>query len=256
MAILRRFLLALALVLAPSLARAANYYFSDCLWKPGSPMNYHGDWCEASSAGTNCYSCTDPPNAVCAAIPCPFICPLFANPGTLNDPFCLAPTSLQGDTRFSVALLSDGVDSGPYNSEFVAGDTAYLCAGACDGTGSATYYLQPSSGTTWLYPRVAGTAGNPVSIKIYPGEFEVCGQTPCATVSTNKASWDLHLSGCQAAIGGGVTAATEDIDRQTRIAGGQCAGTGIDIGADEWVPEGAPIQPPPILSQRLKEIVP
>src|SRR3972149_4614872 len=84
--------------------------------------------------------------------------------GTIGDPWCVIPT---GETiKKSVAVLSDGA-----GTEFVAGDTAYVCAGTCDGTGSATYYVQSSVSTTWLRPRMAGTAGNLISIKIYPGEF-------------------------------------------------------------------------------------
>ena len=62
--------------------------------------------------------------------------------GTQSNPYCLDPTGSGNKTSFR--YLMDG--SAP---DVVAGDTIYLCAGACDGTGSATYNLG-----------VAGTATN------------------------------------------------------------------------------------------------
>lgn len=88
--------------------------------------------------------------------------------GTLQDPYCLDPASSGKNVSFS--YLADGT-----GSELAAGDTVYLCAGACDGAGSATYGLE-TTGTgglcgSWFFePRVSGTSASPITIRNYPGE--------------------------------------------------------------------------------------
>jgi hypothetical protein len=88
--------------------------------------------------------------------------------GTLANPYCLDPDG--SGKKASIAYLMDGVapDVGP-------GDTIYLCAGACDGTGTATYNLgvqgTTTSGTTYaIAPVVSGTQASPITIQAYPGE--------------------------------------------------------------------------------------
>ena len=91
--------------------------------------------------------------------------------GTQSNPYCLDPTGSGNKTSFR--YLMDG--SAP---DVVAGDTIYLCAGACDGTGSATYNLgvagTATNGWTFVFaPVVSGTASAPITISGYAGETVV-----------------------------------------------------------------------------------
>jgi hypothetical protein len=92
--------------------------------------------------------------------------------GTQANPFCLDPGGTGNPTSF--AYLMDGVAP-----DVAAGDTINLCAGPCDGTGSATYYLGVTGTTTmnsYTYvfaPVVSGTQANPITIQSFPGETVV-----------------------------------------------------------------------------------
>lgn len=91
--------------------------------------------------------------------------------GTQSNPYCLDPTGSGNKTSFR--YLMDGA-----SPDVVAGDTIYLCAGACDGTGSGTYNLGVGGTATngWTYvfaPVVSGTASAPITISGYAGETVV-----------------------------------------------------------------------------------
>ena len=88
--------------------------------------------------------------------------------GTLSSPYCLDP---DGDgVNQSIEYLMDGIAP-----DLAAGDTAYLCAGTCDGAGTATYHLSANrtdtQGNTFVIdPFRSGTAIQPITIQTYPGE--------------------------------------------------------------------------------------
>ena len=88
--------------------------------------------------------------------------------GTQTSPYCLDPAGTGKNVSFS--YLADGV-----TPELAAGDTVYLCAGACDGSGSTTYGLENTGtaglcGNYFFEPRVSGTSSSPITIRNYPGE--------------------------------------------------------------------------------------
>lgn len=98
--------------------------------------------------------------------------------GTQGDPFCLDPGN--DGVKDSFAYLQDGAQP-----ELAAGDNVYLCAGLCDGSGTASYtvgkrQMTPPSGVTciggdsnkaWLVPRTSGNSVSRITIQSYPGEF-------------------------------------------------------------------------------------
>ena len=93
--------------------------------------------------------------------------------GTLVSPYCLDPGN--DGVRESFEFLVDGA-----GAEVAAGDTIYLCADACDGAGSATYYLDghSSSGSSDSRPKVidadaSGTSSAWITVQAYPGEAVV-----------------------------------------------------------------------------------
>src|SRR5207249_6651461 len=83
--------------------------------------------------------------------------------GTKASPWCLDPNS--DGTKESIMVLFDGnaPDAAP-------GDNIYLCAGACDGTGSATYNVSPTAPSYWFCSTISGTSAQPITIQNYPGE--------------------------------------------------------------------------------------
>jgi hypothetical protein len=89
--------------------------------------------------------------------------------GTQANPYCLDPTGSGNKTSFKYLMDGAAPDVAP-------GDTIYLCAGACDGTGTGTYNLGVAGTATsnnWTYvfsPVVSGTASAPITISGYPGE--------------------------------------------------------------------------------------
>jgi hypothetical protein len=89
-------------------------------------------------------------------------------PGSPVDPWCLDPTA--SGTRDPFTFLQDGVNNAS-NPELTAGDTIKLCAGSCDGSGSATWYLQPMGGGGSHADYLIDTATQgPLTIKPYTGE--------------------------------------------------------------------------------------
>ena len=102
-------------------------------------------------------------------------CPGPGGSGTIGDPWCVIPTGQT--TRISMALLADGTNSGAANPEFAPGDTAFLCAGACDGTGSGVYNVAATAQGTWFLPRVNGSAASPITIRPY------CNAAGCETIT-------------------------------------------------------------------------
>ena len=88
--------------------------------------------------------------------------------GTLINPWCLDPEGAGRNDSFRV--VSDG-GTGAITKELAPGDTVYLCAGPCDGQGSAVYHLSPPvTGSAFIQPRASGVAGSPITIRSYPGE--------------------------------------------------------------------------------------
>lgn len=88
--------------------------------------------------------------------------------GTQLDPWCLDPEGAGRNDSFRV--VSDG-GTGAITKELAAGDTVYLCAGPCDGQGSAVYHLSPPvTGVAFIQPRASGVPGSPITIRSYPGE--------------------------------------------------------------------------------------
>jgi hypothetical protein len=84
--------------------------------------------------------------------------------GTKASPWCLDPNS--DGKRESLMYLFDG--NAP---EAAPGDNIFLCAGDCDGSGTATY--RPSrtgSGSYWFCSTISGTPSSPITIQNYPGE--------------------------------------------------------------------------------------
>ena len=148
---MKRFLLCLAFLLLPSLASATNWYFSDC--------------------ASGCLN-ENPCNAT--------------NAGTISDPYCLDAgtwgVNATPDTlNESAMILFDGVNSGA-NKEAAAGDTIYLCAGVCNGSGTATYGVNITSVDTWFCANHSG-----VTIRNYPGEI--------VTISGDKNNDGTHDTG-------------------------------------------------------------
>lgn len=112
--------------------------------------------------------------------------------GSLSDPYCLDPDT-DGE-RESWAFLADGK-----GAELAAGDTVYLCAGPCDGGGTATYHVEMQSenlNSAFFEPLADGTAANPITITVY------CTGGTCETVIMNGDLDDDNIydgSGCQQA---------------------------------------------------------
>jgi hypothetical protein len=171
---LARGLLALGLGVlgAVGTTSAADHYFSDC-------------GCTAADACQRALCDVKPATGGCAASPAR---------GTRENPWCLDPGA--DGNKESFDYLMDG--SAP---ELAAGDTVRLCAGACDGAGAATWWLQshagyPSSnasctGTYWVVfdMEVDGTSTQPITITPY------CSGTGCETVvlsgdANNNNVWD------------------------------------------------------------------
>ena len=151
---------------------ATDYYFSDC-------------GCTAADSCQRALCDLQPGLAGCAQSPAR---------GTVQNPWCLDPGA--DGNKESFDYLMDGAAP-----ELAAGDTVRLCAGACDGQGTSTWWLQthlgpPSSSTTCggsnrvvFDMEVDGTAAQPITITPY------CVGTACETVvlsgdSNNNNLWD------------------------------------------------------------------
>jgi parallel beta-helix repeat protein len=94
--------------------------------------------------------------------------------GTIGEPYCLDP---DGDgTNESIEFLMDGVEP-----DVAPGDIIYVCAGACNGTGTTTYHFGSAGsdrdGETFaIDPEVSGTSSSPITITPY------CTGGTCETV--------------------------------------------------------------------------
>lgn len=202
---LKRVLLALIFFALATPALATDYYFSDCFYSPldSSTSGYRsGSFCDQAAADSafgsvckTCYGtfpnvyCLDRADCVLGAVTNP--CDFAPAPGSIDNPFCLDPGGDQVPSSF--AHLSDG-GTGALTTELAAGDNVYVCAGRCDGRGSATYYLAKSikysmdynngvlcnnrTADVFLSPRVSGGgSGTPITIKPY------CNGNGCETVT-------------------------------------------------------------------------
>ena len=153
-------------------AGATDYYFSDC----------------GCTAADSCQQ------ALCDRQPAAQGCSASPARGTVQNPWCLDPGA--DGNKESFDYLMDGA-----SPELAAGDTVRLCAGACDGSGTATWWLQthpgfPSSNAVCnasnrvvFDMEVDGTAAQPITITPY------CVGTSCETVilsgdSNNNNLWD------------------------------------------------------------------
>ncbi len=128
-------------------AQATQYYFSDC-------------GCNAAAACQGAFCNVNPAAAGCSPIP--------PAAGSVGNPWCLDPGSTGLKNSFDYVMDGTAPDVS-------AGDTINLCAGACDGTGSATWYLEPHfNSATGAYtvfdPAVGSTSSVIINIKPYPGE--------------------------------------------------------------------------------------
>lgn len=176
---------------------ATETYFSTCDYEPANPgcngldaTNSAGFTCDQVASGSACGS--TPGDFVSSACHCPAEYSTFdlcddwlllqsdLTGGTRDNPWCLSPES--GDDRISFSALIDGNVGTNLATDAAAGDTIYLCDGACDGAASGiggVYYLEPSvlyangnrcttpNAQAFMSPRVSGTAGNPITIQPY-----------------------------------------------------------------------------------------
>jgi len=138
--------LALGFAFLVTNAAASDYYFSDCGCTSAAACQ--GAYCDLNPTGLGC---STPPAA-----------------GSASNPWCLDPG--RAGIRESFEYLMDGTAP-----EAAAGDTIYLCAGACDGTGSATWNLQPhrnsATGAYVLFdPQIGSTTGVIINIRPLAGE--------------------------------------------------------------------------------------
>jgi len=91
----------------------------------------------------------------------------FGGAGTSGDPYCLDPDFDSVEESFGI--LFDGV-----GTDIAAGDNVYLCAGACDGSGTATWQVLANGQGSVLLDLTAshnGDSENPITFQSYAGEF-------------------------------------------------------------------------------------
>ncbi len=127
-------------------AVASDYYFSDCGCAPATTCQ--GAYCDLNPSAP---TCSNPPSA-----------------GSASNPWCLDPG--RSGRRVSFDYLMDGAAP-----EAAAGDTIYLCAGTCDGSGTATWNLEPhrnsATGAYVLFdPQIGSTTGVIINIRPLNGE--------------------------------------------------------------------------------------
>lgn len=193
---------ALAILLSFSPVLSADYYFSDCDYDPRlpgcfilDPTGASGFTCAEIASGDACNG-GEPP--IASACRCPYVPDLLGAcetwyamqvPGTKENPWCLSPESGASMKRVSFAAMSDAGAGSALTDELAAGDTVYLCAGACDGIDTRTFYIEASASTShasctngskpvfWL-PQADGTDAS-AAIRIVP----YCGSPgACETV--------------------------------------------------------------------------
>jgi len=170
------------LVATPSFA-VTSYYFSNCDGSYSGPDYGRGDVARVDSTISACSHSEDgihPINACRCNGTLANCNDLVALAGTdKRNPYCLAPAGFNESTGGYDYTSFAAVASA---ANIHAGDTFYLCAGQCDGLGSATYHVGPTitSGTgngSLLVPRVSGSNGSPIQILPY------CENGTCETVT-------------------------------------------------------------------------
>jgi hypothetical protein len=112
--------------------------------------------------------------------------------GSQGSPYCLDYAN--DGVNESIMVLFDGVNSGN-NHEAAAGDTIYLCAGACDGSGSTTYHVSNTHASPyyWFCSTITGTSGAPITIQNYPGEKIIINGNSDSSVDGN--GFETYQSG-------------------------------------------------------------
>lgn len=167
------------LVFASVPALASDFFFSNCDDGYISGPDYgNGDTTRALSKNAACDILgADGIHAInaCDCDKDQGDCVITFSRGTARNPYCLQPGNgvQPGDIPFdSFAQFADTTSS------FAAspGDNLIVCAGRCDGLGSAYYRVDPMSGGVFLAPMMNGTAGNPITIKPY------CAGAQCETI--------------------------------------------------------------------------
>lgn len=112
--------------------RATDWYFSDCGWRPDNPA-IPASWAYSfvgSPADPRCHNCTATDCGICDEGV------LFGTEGQVpGKPYCLDAAHFGVKQSFEYILGGGDFNASP-------GDTIHLCAGRCDGQGSATYFLE------------------------------------------------------------------------------------------------------------------
>lgn len=185
-------LLGLVLLLSAPAARAADYYFSDCGYHPISAPSFgDGVYCDGTLASDTCQTCYGSyPNQICYdRWDCAQIQPdCGGDRGSVSNPYCIVPDGSVSLGHVAFGAMSDG--DGGTAGELVTGDTIYLCAGRCDGTGSATYFLGRNGSTTLLTGQIGV---DNVTIRTYPGETVILSGDSNANGVANSGEMDTAL---------------------------------------------------------------
>ena len=120
--------------------------------------------------------------------------------GTITNPYCVDPAG--NGQNISFGYLMNGA-----SPELSAGDTVNLCAGACDGSGTATYNLSAAGtnneGDSYaIAPQVSGTASAPITIETYPGETVILSGDTNANSAMDSGDVGTLLTNDTSAAGG------------------------------------------------------
>lgn len=192
---------------------------------------------------------------------CPTGCLVSGNPcnagtaGTVGDPYCLNP---DGDAKNeSFAYISDGT-----GAEVAAGETIYLCAGACDHAGTTITDVahdysswvmddlfvadcgNSNNSKTLFIPRVSGTEANPITVRNYPGEvIAITGDLNNDNAYTQDTDADCFAVGDAARswwiwYGSDVGTATDGTQKGLQFIKFQKVGFEMRVGAPNWTWEG------------------
>ena len=257
MRFLGRFLL-LAFFVGAAPTFAADIYFSDCYWTPDADFSSIASLCDQAVDGT-CRKCyynpAGPPlcldEACSATVPttCAGAPGVQPTKGSVGNPWCLSPEidnsdctaagiplpcctdvgtgTCAGRNASSFGNLTDGNAGTALATDAAAGDNIYLCAGACDGTGTATW---PLSYRTTYSGGTCGTARVVLSPRATAGSFiqilPYCNGGSCEQV---RLTADSNLDG--------TIDATEP---STFFANGGASGNGVNDIA-YWRIDGDPL---------------
>lgn len=189
-----RCVIAFLLVLWPASALATDYYFSDCGFDPttmgDADLAAHPNACTGGPGTPSISSCLCDPTPdggggwlyVCNVLICP--APSDSDPGQRCNPWCLSPEAQYEvpPNRNSFETMMDEGAGTKLPTELAAGDTVRLCAGACDGTGSATFHLSAhtcdgDSALCVFDPEQSGTSSRAIIVEPY------CAGSSCETVT-------------------------------------------------------------------------